>query len=648
MNFIKRNLASAVESVNVSTDHAVWTDWTIKKAVDEGFIASGWVYKSVSLISRNASFVPFVVKNEEGEIEWDHPITKLLLKPHPYLNRIQFFELLIQWIQLAGNAYIKKVDDSRGTAELWPVSPDRIAPIESKDNSLFVDGYAVANSMGSMVRNDDYDTDNVIHIALTNPAQPLIGISPLEAASRATDGDVAQQDWNVSAMQNRGVVEGVFTFKKQLDSSQSDSIMKRIMDKFSGSSNARKPLVIGSDASYTRLSLTSAEMDFIESRKFNRDEIFIIFGIPPQLGGSQESSTYNNFSASMRIFWESTIIPLLTLMATQFTQSFGLEDGYYVGFDTSGIAALSENQDEIATTAKLYYDMGIPVEQINDKFELGFEAYEGWDQPQNGQTNTAEPAKDDERKLLLVPNESRNAEDEADRRDVISDGPAKDAYADVLKRQGDAVYASLKKNEDPKDAVISFKDELAQVTTNLYLSVAGEFANTVTIDTRGNKLDFQNRGELEDEMIEEFLKEEQVILSEVSAIQQTTIDAIFEQIRNASEMGYSYEELRRALDDTGIFSPERALRIGRTEVGTAASIGQMAGAHQAGATHKTWHHSGLNARQEHRNRENQRIDIDAAFSKEGFSVAPRWPVDQRADAGDRINCRCNLSFDIED
>lgn len=645
--FKKRNLSSSIDSISVSSDRAIWSDWTISKAVKEGYKASGWVYKSVSLISRTASVAPFVVKNSENEIEWDHPLTKLLMDPHPYLSRSQFYELLIQWLQLAGNAYLSKADDSRGTRELWPISPDKISPIESKDNSTFVSGYEIINDSGSMQKSSEFTTDNVIHFSMTNPDVPIIGISPLQSCAKAVDSDVAQQDWNVSAMQNRGVVEGVFTFKKQLDETQSTSIMKRIMDKFSGAKNARKPLVIGSDASYTRLSLTAAEMDFLESRKFNRDEIFIVYGIPPQLGGSQESSTYNNFSTAMRIFWESTLIPLLNLMANQFTQSFKEElgEGYYISVDYSVVASLSDNQDEIAKTAKLYYDMGVPFKHINEKFELGVEEYNGWDLSFNGGQSTDN--KDEKRELELIPLEKRNIKEETDRRDEIAEGPAQDAYADILKRQGDDVYSALEKDENPTSAVLSYKDELVATTTNVYLGVAAEFSNTVVVDTRGERLNFEKRGRLEDEMIEQFLQEEQVILSEVSEIQQTTIDKIFEQIRNASDLGYSYEELRKALDDTGIFSAERALRIGRTEVGTAASIGQTVGAINAGATHKTWKISGLNARQEHLNREGQRIEMNESFSAEGFSFRPRYPVDQRADAGDRINCRCFQTFDIE-
>lgn len=647
IKFEQRNLASS-QAITVTTNDAVWTDWSIANAVKDGYASSGWVYKAVSMISRNASTVPFVVKNADNEILWDHPITKLLLKPHPYLNRLQFYELLIQWLQLAGMAYMKKADNTRTTAELWPISPDRIAPIESKDNNLFVDGYETINENGSFSRDDTYNTDNVIQLSFINPAQPIVGIGPLQAAARAVDSDVAQQKWNVAAMQNRGVVEGVFTFKESLDKTQADTIMKRIMDKFSGWRNARKPLVIGSNATYTRLSLTAEEMDFLNSRNFNRDEIFVIFNIPPQLGGSLDASTYNNFAASMRIFWEINLIPLTNMMAAQFTSSFEdqLTDGYYIGTDLTGVDVLRSDQTEVAEAAKSYYDMGVPFEQLNTKFELGFEEFQDWDLPFGGRSQAA-PTEPESRALVLIPEEKRSAKEEAEKRERIAAGPAQDAYAKVLDNQKNAVYNSLEKGEDPIDAVKEFTPALIELTRNLTVSVASQFANTVVVDTRGKPLNFETRGVIEDSLIADFLADSQYILTEVSMIQSTTVSIILDQLRNADEKGFNYEELRTAIDDTGVFSPERALTIARTEVGTAANVGQVVAAKTAGAEKKVWETTGLNTREAHTAREGEEVGIDERFSKQISSIGPRFPLDPQIAPGDRINCDCYMTFKVD-
>ena len=50
----KRNMATSIVA-DYNTKQAQWTNWTVKKAVKEGYKVSGWVFKAVSIISKNIS-----------------------------------------------------------------------------------------------------------------------------------------------------------------------------------------------------------------------------------------------------------------------------------------------------------------------------------------------------------------------------------------------------------------------------------------------------------------------------------------------------------------------------------------------------------------------------------------------------------------
>ena len=169
----------------------------------------------------------------------------------------------------------------------------------------------------------------------------------------------------------------------------------------------------------------------------------------------------------------------------------------------------------------------------------------------------------------------------------------------------------------------------------------------MVVEKRGTPLNFEHRGGLEDELIDEYLKEEAYILEELSFIQQNTIDTILLQVRDGAEKGYSYELLRKALEDTGVFSPERALRIARTEVGSSASIGQFASAKVAGADFKIWNTAGAETRSAHVARSGEEVGIDERFSAQISAIGPRWPLDPKMSASDRINCDCFLTFRVD-
>ncbi len=659
---IKLRSMAAVDAWLFKTSQASWTKWTLSNAVKEGYEKSGWVYRAVSLIAKNGASVPWGIYNiETGELEPNHPLATVLAYPNPHFSRQDLFELIISWYQLTGVAYIKRAFNSNRTIELWPISPDRIAPVGSNEPGEIIKGYSVVNERGAQVQLSlDYTIENIIQFKIMDPANPLIGIGPLQAAARAVDTDNEQQEWNKSAMENRGVFDGVFTFKKDLTGPQHNTILEKIKERFSGSANARTPAVIGSDATYTRMSVTPAEMDFINSRKFNREEIFIIFGVPSQLAGSTEASTYNNYNVSLRIFWENTIIPLLDDLADTFNNIMRdeLESGKYrIGYDTSNVRALRESEDEKAKTAKAYWEMGIPIATINEKMELGIPEFPNWELSWTGGKAPKEETnkKDIEEKSMkpirhwsLIPIEQRSVEDEQKERDKLAETTVKNMFNLLLNEQKEAIFESLEnKGDSPEEIIKASREKWNTSMWEAYFQIAMQFAGMVVINKRGQKPGLEFRAEYDSEIesaIEEYLDTERVILRDLSHIEESTINAIREQIIDAVDTGASVQVTTQAINDLGIFSEQRALMLARTLSGTAASIGQFTSANIAGADKKIWMNSGFEVRDIHIARNNEKRDMDDTFSDQGYG-APRYPLDINLGPADRVNCRCSMTFE---
>lgn len=638
------------------TPEAIWTKWTIRNAVKEGYKSSGWVYRAVSMIAKNGASVPWVIENvETGELEPGHPVGLVLNRPNSHFSRRDFFELLLTWQQLAGNGFAKKVKVQDVTKELWPVSPDRLAPKPSKEAGELISGFQRLNENGEKVDTTDYTPDNTMHFKLLDPSDPLIGISPLQAVARTVDIDIDQQKWNKAAMQNRGVVDGIFTFDRDIDRTSFDLYKEMLKEMFGKPERAREPGLIGSNAKYQQLSLTPIEMDFLNSRKFNRDEIFIVFGVPPQLAGTQESSTYNNYSVSRRIFWEATVIPALGDLADTFNMSFYDELGqgkYIVKPDLTNVAALRDNEDEIAKTSKIYFDMGVPVSVVSERFGLNIQEYEGWDKSWGGAKPNLtlkgnEVKEEDRKKYSLRTLEQRDVQKEIQKKEDIARGVGSSSVFAALADQQAKVFEALKEGASVQTALLETNEAMRDMLQILYVASAGIFAGSVIVDSRGLKVDFEKR-EL-DPLIEDniviMLAQEGIILTELSLIDAFTANSITDIILDGQREGKSIGDIQQAIKDSGVFSSERALRIARTATGTAQSIGQIVAARGAGALVKIWHDSGIEVRTEHKNRDGEEVNIEGKFSSQfpGF-LSPRWPLDQNIAPDDRINCRCSMTF----
>ena len=81
-----------------------------RKFVDyarEGYQENAIVYKSVSMISNNASAVKIKVFSGDNELD-SHPLISLLERPNPLQSGVEFFQSLISYLLISGNSYIIK------------------------------------------------------------------------------------------------------------------------------------------------------------------------------------------------------------------------------------------------------------------------------------------------------------------------------------------------------------------------------------------------------------------------------------------------------------------------------------------------------------------------------------------------------------
>jgi len=645
MKHERRNMARSVINT-LRTPFAKWSDWTVFNAVKNGYKVSGWVYKAVSLISKNLSTVPWIVVDKDGEVVDGHPLALLLQNPNPFFSRQDFFELIAAWQQLSGMAYVKQIFVDGVTKELWPISPDRIFPVASKEMDKLIDSYEIIDTNGVRKVSPEFTVDNIIPFKFLDPSDPIIGIGPLQVAAKAVDIDTDQLNWNKSAMQNRGVLDGVFTFAEALQEGVFDVYKQKIKELFSGK---REIGIIGSNAKYQQLSLSPVEMDFLNSRKFNREEIFIIFGVPPQLAGVQEATTYNNFNTARVVFWETTLIPILEDMKNTLNKALAsqLSDGLSITYNLKDVPALRKDLKEKAEVAKIYSDMGVPIKQLNEMFTLGVPEYDGWDKSIKSQQIQTPLQNRGVSDLMLKKLDKRNVQDLINLKDKKATTASK-MFKKALDEQRVAVFKALDESSDTSGALAANSAAMEAALTTFYKKTAITFAGSVIVDKRGLDINFDTRAidPIVDANIDAFLQAERVILTELSLINKSTIALILDAVVDGEAEGKSITDVQQAILDGGTFSPERALRIARTVAGTAQSIGQLSGAIAAGATKKIWRDADFEVREEHQQRDGEIVGINDRFSTKFVNSSPRFPLDQDASASDRINCRCSMTFSV--
>ena len=324
----------------------------------EGYLKNAIVYRCVNEISRGASAVPFVIKAGDQIIE-EHPLIDLLNRPNPLQSYSEFFNSLFGYVLLSGNAYILKVGADTGTPqELHQLRPDRIV-IKGSGNQI-PDRYQYVLN-GKVHQQYEVDQENgfsdLKHIKLWNPLDDYYGLSPMSAAAVEVDQFNMASKHNVNLLNNGARPSGAIVFKPQDDAgfavnlteSQRQQLLTDLNNRFSGTANAGRPLLLEGDFDWREMGLSPKDMDFLNLKHMSATDIAMCFGVPSQLVGVPDAQTYANVAEARLALYEETIIPHLRKLSSDLNEWLVpmFDERLRLEFDIDSIPALSERRRKI-------------------------------------------------------------------------------------------------------------------------------------------------------------------------------------------------------------------------------------------------------------------------------------------------------------
>lgn len=650
----------------------VWSDWSTSNAIRNGFKASVWVYRCCYMKAKAVSQVPWIVEERQGK-DWvrveGHPIEILLAEANPYMSGQDLFESLTYHLHLGGNGLWHMVLVQNMPVELWPLMPDRIKPIPDVQNWISGYEYRIGADKQTLQPNE------VLHFMFLDPGNPYWGIGPLQAAARVVDTDSEAVSWQKVSLQNRAITDGVFTFEHPLTEDQWKAARKQVREQHQGSANARTPWVLGGGAKWQQMSLSPAEMDFLNSRRWSVEEICAAFGVDPLLLLSDRSATYNNKIMARRVFWEDEIIPLLRDI--QEALNLGLIPFWdpestkpntpaklRIRYDLANVTALASVFAEKVDTGLKLFRMGVPVNMINRRLELGFDDIPGGDEPRSGGGGLG---------LLSAP--AAPATKQAKEPDEIVE-EQKTIYWKAVESTRQAWETELAKKiivqfEDEADEVIeayetegedaaleAVDDQIPKWESLLSAALTAivEFAGQEEVDRLAAIAEKSSTGPSEVKL--EFDPWADIIrrwvrataAKHVQKITETTKEWIRGEIRLGIDAGESSKEIAKRIKDRydswanpadSDITMTRAMTIARTESHAAVHYGHRQGARQASdewglELTKEW----IAARDGRVRDSHDAIDGETHKMDESYSNGLMYPGDPSGPPEEVINCRC--------
>jgi HK97 family phage portal protein len=246
-------------------------------------------------------------------------VTALLKNPNEYTRFADFKSTISFDLLLTGNAFILK---DQMNAKGQPLTLNRLYPqyMTIKTNVMARIEYYQYRLPG--LEPQRYEVDEVIHIKFNPDSQnEYWGLGPMGANEDLYSYSIDLSSHRKNFIRNGAVPSGILT----TDQAPSDDVLKQLRkywDKgFSGSKNAGKTPILIAGTKYQQVGLSSDQLQYLEDKKFNLTEIFMMFGVPPIFTGfDPEKIKYDNALEQRKIFMEGTIQPLLDLFDEAITE----------------------------------------------------------------------------------------------------------------------------------------------------------------------------------------------------------------------------------------------------------------------------------------------------------------------------------------
>jgi HK97 family phage portal protein len=336
----------------------------------------GTAYSCIDAIATSvcsAEFGLYIGDKDENSPVDNHEAITLLHCPNGFQTGVDLIYTISSHIDAHGVAYLYPVKSLNGQhiVQLWALDPSKIITVLG-DN--FIDGYVYVNPKGVRI---PFAPAELIPIMRPNPFALHMGVSTIEMARYAIEGDLRAQEWNATFFENGATPSGVLTSDVAINDITFQQIKKRWHENWEGKENAHKTAILGAGLKYQQLSLRQKDMDFLEQRKFNRNEILSIFKVPKPILAISDDVNRASAETAEYVFANRVIKPRLSLIFEKLNEFylplFKGTEGMMLDFENP----VPENEAQQLEEAKAGANIWLKVNELRQRD--GFDPIDGGD-----------------------------------------------------------------------------------------------------------------------------------------------------------------------------------------------------------------------------------------------------------------------------
>ena len=316
MNFFSKLFRSRDKPINFISSHwpFLWGQTTSGRSVnDRTAMQVTAVYACVRILAEAIAGLPLNVYQyrPDGSKEklYNHPLYHLLHdEPNPEMTSFIFRETMMSHLLLHGNAYAQIIRNGRGeVVALYPLLPDKMDVSRDKGGKLYYTYTRNADEPNGKERFEQVvlRKEDVLHIPGLG-FDGLIGYSPIAMAKNAIGIAIATEEYGATFFANGATPGGILEHPGIVK--DPERLRQSWQSQFSGK-NSHSVAVLEEGMTFKQMAIPPNEAQFLETRKFQINEIARIFRVPPHMVGDLEKSSFSNIEQQSLDFVMYTLNP---------------------------------------------------------------------------------------------------------------------------------------------------------------------------------------------------------------------------------------------------------------------------------------------------------------------------------------------------
>lgn len=238
--------------------------------------------------------------------------TILKYNPNPNMTSVMWREMIVQDLNTRGNHYSQIIrNKNKDVVSIFPLKTDNMS-VKQLDSGKIE--YTYDTGKGKI----NVPASEVLHVVGLPSENGITGLSPIQYNRAALELGATTQQFGMNFFEKGANASGAFYTPGELSDEAYKRLKNDLGSNYIGLLHSGKPLLLEGGLKFERISIPNNDAQFLETRKYQKEEIASIFRVPMHMINSLENATFSNIEHQSLEFVQFTILPWVKRMEQAF------------------------------------------------------------------------------------------------------------------------------------------------------------------------------------------------------------------------------------------------------------------------------------------------------------------------------------------